>query len=369
MRETVNLCKQTVKKPSGKQYVYWVLRWRDMAGKHHGKNIGRVGTMSKRQAEKLRQAKQVELSRNPRRRSVPRTPCLGEYLGLYYKARRGELAPGTMLLHKQTGRYLLAFFGDDRRLDSIERPDARAFKTALANNKLTTVNARQHKIGTATVNLHIRNARVIMGMAVEDELLLYNPFDRLAGTAPPPKQWHYVDMAEFAKIRKAAPDTWAVLLDLARYAALRRGEAMNLRWSNIDWKRSRLTVIGTDDWQVKDKDSRTVPLGPELRASLLQAFERAEKGAVNVIPAGSVKVKNISRDFTVLCRREGLTRYAKPLHTLRKSCITDWASRFPMHAVKEWAGHSSTETTNQYYLQVSEADYEAAAGQSFGVCT
>ncbi len=369
MLEKVNLCKQTVKKPTGKEYVYWVLRWRDVTGKHHGKNIGRIGTMSKRKAEKLRQAKQVELSRNTGRRRVPCTIGLREYLDMYYAARTGELAPGTMRLHKQTGRYLRAFFGEDRTLDSIERRDARAFKTALANNELKHVNKRQRKIVTATVNLHIRNARVIMGLAVEDELLLYNPFDRLAGAVPPPKQWHYVDMDEFAKIRKAAPDAWALLLDLARYAALRRGEALNLRWSNIDWKRSRLTVIGTEDWQVKDKDSRTVPVCPELRTSLSLAFKQAGKEAVNVIPPGSVNVKNISRDFTVACRRAKLTRYAKPLHTLRKSCITDWASRFPMHAVKEWAGHSNTETTNQYYLQVSEADYEAAAKQSFRVCT
>jgi hypothetical protein len=55
------------------------------------------------------------------------------------------------------------------------------------------------------------------------------------------------------------------------------------------------------------------------------------------------------------------TGYPKPLHTLRKSCITDWASRHPGHVVKQWAGHSDMDTTEQYYLQVSEAEYEQAA--------
>jgi len=44
-----------------------------------------------------------------------------------------------------------------------------------------------------------------------------------------------------------------------------------------------------------------------------------------------------------------------------KSCITDWANHFPAHVVKQWAGHSDLDTTDRYYLQVSEADYEKAA--------
>ncbi len=59
--------------------------------------------------------------------------------------------------------------------------------------------------------------------------------------------------------------------------------------------------------------------------------------------------------------KAGPVRYAKPLHTLRKNCITDWATHFPAHVVKQWAGHSSLDTTDRYYLQVSEAEYERAA--------
>jgi len=36
-----------------------------------------------------------------------------------------------------------------------------------------------------------------------------------------------------------------------------------------------------------------------------------------------------------------------------------------MHVVKAWAGHSSTDTTDQYYLSVSEGDYAAAAAKRF----
>ena len=38
---------------------------------------------------------------------------------------------------------------------------------------------------------------------------------------------------------------------------------------------------------------------------------------------------------------------------------------FPAHVVKEWAGHASYETTDAFYLKVSEAEYETAATQEF----
>ena len=166
---------------------------------------------------------------------------------------------------------------------------------------------------------------------------------------------------EFAKLFEATRSrSWKLLFALTRLAALRRGEALELCWTNIDWGNSRLTVISRDDWEVKDKQPRIVPICPELHALLLQAFDQAVEGETKVIPGGSVNVKNIWRDFGVVCGRAGVARYAKPFHSLRKSGINDWAARFPAHVVLEWAGHSDMETTATYYLKVSEADYEKA---------
>jgi integrase len=71
------------------------------------------------------------------------------------------------------------------------------------------------------------------------------------------------------------------------------------------------------------------------------------------------------RNFGTPCKRAGVARYSKPLHSLRKSFLTDWADRFPMHTLKEWAGHTSISTTEQFYLKVGEADYTRAAAENF----
>jgi integrase len=74
---------------------------------------------------------------------------------------------------------------------------------------------------------------------------------------------------------------------------------------------------------------------------------------------------NLWRDFNMLCRQAEIESYRKPFHTLRKSCITDWALSYPAHVVKQWAGHASLDTTDRYYLQVPESEYNRTSRCSF----
>ena len=116
---------------SGKA-VYWKLLWRDGNGTNHCQSIGNVKKLSRRQAEKVRREKENDLTNHPGRRNVGRAPLLSDYLEHYLKMRKSELQPATLELHRQTGEYLKAYFGLGRRLNSIQRPDGRAFKAALA---------------------------------------------------------------------------------------------------------------------------------------------------------------------------------------------------------------------------------------------
>jgi integrase len=362
MRDSINLTRQTIRKRDGKKYVYWVVRWYTPDGKRNSEVLGRTDQMSKRQADKRRQMKEGELLAHPGRRNVSRGPELERFLECYYQARRTELSPGTLDLHRNTGQYLTAYFGGRRRLDEITRQAARAFKTSLAGGELMHVSKRPRALKSASVDLHVRNARTIFSHALDDDLIVYNPFDRLSETQPVLRDWHYVSAEEFSKLFAAAPSlAWRLLFGLARWAALRRDEALNVQWHQVDWTNNRLQIISRSDWEIKDKDPRLVPICQDLQDLLMEAFEQTPEGKNYVIPRGCIHVKNVWRDFGVICKRAGVIRYAKPIHSLRKSCITDWASQFPMHVVQEWAGHSDIDTTNQYYLKVSELEYQKAA--------
>ena len=213
------------------------------------------------------------------------------------------------------------------------------------------------KMSAETVHGHRRRSRTIFQQAVDDDLLIANPFAKIVGTPPHvDKNWNYVSLEMLGCLLDACPTrSWQLLLALCRLAGLRRAEALGLRWADIQWERNRLIVIGKGDRR------REVKLELRLAKILLAAHKQAPEGAEFVIPKGSISVPNLWRDFQVICKRAGLKPYSKCCHTLRKNCQTDWAQDYPEYVVCAWMGNSS-EVARKHYLAIPESLYNEAAG-------
>ena len=254
--------------------------------------------------------------------------------------------------------------GESRTLDSITPSDAAHFKAALESQELAYVSKTGRTIGAATVSKHMRNCRCMFNYAIQSlNALSENPFSRLAKVVKVSSGWHYINFDEFKKLMVAATPKFRAMIALCRLAGLRRLEAYYLEWQDVNFDKGRIYICGKPHWQPKDRESRSIPLCPELSAILLEAFLDAPEGEKRVCPESNIM--NINRNIKLSIKRAGLKLWAKPLHSLRKSCITDWAERYPIHAVKEWAGHSSIATTQGYYTQVGDGIYEQAAFNSF----
>ena len=181
-----------------------------------------------------------------------------------------------------------------------------------------------------------------------------------------------------------------VLYALGYTAGLRKGEIFNLMWSDIDFTTGEVVVNnrkGTRDiphFLIKDYEQRRVPL-PETTLNLLTKLQAESDEHIPFIVLSRSQyetavskwkrycaenrawrnedmLNNSLRDFKRHYRRAGI----KPLgtlaiHTLRKSCIKNWADRIPNpEVVRRLAGHGSIVTTMRYYNQVTEADREQA---------
>jgi integrase len=71
--------------------------------------------------------------------------------------------------------------------------------------------------------------------------------------------------------------------------------------------------------------------------------------------------KHVYAEFDRLWAATGVPRWSKPLHTLRKSCIDDWARVAPPNVVMEWATHTSLAATMKYYAKVHRATEQRRA--------
>ena len=196
------------------------------------------------------------------------------------------------------------------------------------------------------------------------------------------------------EVRSLKPDEVHTLLDAARgdrfeailtvaiAVGLRRGEALGLRWSDIDLEaavlRVRRALVYVDgDLRFVDpktkRSRRTIPL-PSVSIQALrehrrrQAAERLAAGPAwedddLVFPSatgGPMDPNNLGRHFRALCDRAGIGRVR--LHDLRHTCASLLlAQNVHPRVVMEILGHSGIAITMDTYSHVlPELQREAA---------
>ena len=119
----------------------------------------------------------------------------------------------------------------------------------------------------ASANTHIKMVRRIFALAVKRGQLERNPFAGISLVKVPEKSIRLLSRDEFNRILLAAAcPLWKARILLAKTAALRRGEVLNLTLRDVDFANTRVVVQPKEDtastwrWVVKDKERRELPL-------------------------------------------------------------------------------------------------------------
>lgn len=356
---------------------YWKAVWTNAAGERQAKSIGAKAKYSRRQARIL--ARRLAAESNGEKSDAG--PLLSAWLTTFAESR--DVGAKTTAGYREAGFYLRAFFDDDPPIGEIERADAAQWRDDLASAKLT---AKMNTMGmtdpawknastgtwikpsASTVAKHVRAAKLIFQEAADRDLITFNPFDRLkAGTPKIKKTWKQVSADETKRILEACPSpAWRILFALCRWAGLRLGEAMRLKWADVDWAGNRMTIDGDLEEETTKRRMRVVPIEPArcpsvLTAELRRAFEAAADGAKLVCEG--LATNNLRRDALAILTRSGVGHYAKPFHTLRKNLQTEWSGQYPQHVVCEWLGNSP-EVASIHYLTVPEELYAPPSVQN-----
>ncbi len=335
---------------------YWAARWRDTAGRQHGKGLGSIKKVSPRAARVRATWLENELNSGHAEPAEPRT--LRQHIDAFLESRT-DLAEATRSLYRLTGRYLIGHFGEHKAIDKITREEARAWRTALALGELAHVN-KQNKgtPGESTVCRLTKEAKTLFKQAVDDELIPSNPFDKLNSSPPrPDKNWYFVELPELRRLLDACPnDSWRLLLALCRLAGLRRGEAMRLKWSAVDQNRKRIVVNDEISHQDTKHRRREVPIVAELQKMLFASYmgDELDQRVVTDIRG------SFHRGFEAVAKRAKVVMYARPFHTLRKNCETEWLRQYDVFTVCEWLGHSAT-VSKEHYHKAKDESYEHAS--------
>jgi len=138
-----------------------------------------------------------------------------------------------------------------------------------------------------------------------------------------------------------------------------------LKWPDIQWDTERFTVTSPKTKRY-GKGSRVVPLFPELRNFLDEAFTMATEGDSWVVPMlDGQPSKNLGTTFKKIIARAGVDVWPKPFQNLRSSRQTELEQAYPTYVVCKWLGNTPS-VAHKHYLTVTEEHYQKAADANGG---
>jgi integrase len=269
-------------------------------------------------------------------------------------------------------------------------------KGAHLNRLYATLAESGRKNGKPLAAKSIRNVHTLLHRAFRDaikwDLLARNP----AEAADPPKLarptarfWTATELGAF--LRATADDRLSALWYVIGTTGLRRGEALALRWSDLDLERGRASVSRTLGWVDKkpafttpktDRSRRTVALPRETIAALRnlhkrQAAERLAAGALwadldlvfSLEDGSPLPPGRVTKLFGRAVERAGLPALSP--HGLRHSWATmALGEGVQTKIVSDALGHSSVSITADIYSHTTEPmtrdASERVAGALFG---
>ncbi len=284
---------------------------------------------------------------------------LGAFLSRYMDAMSAK--PATVTFYGHTRRNLEEHFGAGRLLRDIHAADADGWRAWLATHE---------KLSPATVARRVIAARTMWRKAVRWNLAGANPFAGIkAGHQENDSRKRFIARDVIDKLIAEAPDTeWKLIIALARWGGLRcPSEHFALRWGDVDWERGRFIVHSSKTEHHEGKGTRVVPIFPELRPYLLDAFDQAEPGTEYVIAKHRLGSLNLRQQFKRIIHRAGLTAWPRLFQNLRASRETELMREYDLATACKWIGNSPAVAAKHYAMSVDlDADFRRASGKTQG---
>lgn len=297
---------------------------------------------------------------------------VGTYLNDWLSGK-GDLRPSTARSYQiHMDRYLLPHLGH-LRLSCLRTGDVERMYAAIARGNA----GRRRPVGAATVRRIHATLQSALNTAVKRRVIAYNPAAHVElASAPRPRVTVWSPEQVGAFLDHAQEDRLAALFHIVAYFGLRRGEAVGLRWQDIDLDagsariEQQIVQLGyqTEVGLPKTKSgARTLSLDAETVAVLRahrasQTAERLAWGAGWADTGLAFTRENgqalhpefVTRRFGRLINAAQLP--AIRLHDLRHtSASLGLAAGESLVEVQRRLGHSSITITADTYTHVSPA--------------
>lgn len=356
----------------GGRYVYV---YRDHLGRQRKASAATLAEAKTRRAAALADVARGE------HRSLSRTTFADyacEWIGSYTGRTRRGIGPDTradyarMLGVTVDGKLLdppcgaVAHFGR-MRLADIGPRDVRAYAAAVARRS-----GRKGKpLKPATVSVALAPLKALLATAAEDELIRSNPTAGLrnllpSSEGPVNEPVKALTEAELAAVLGQVPERWRLFFEFLAETGLRIGEAVEVRWRDVDLGQRWLSV----DRRLyrgrvappKGRKTRRVRLSESMARSLWAVGKAGADTSPDALVfqaerGGVVDQSNVmSRVLKPAGRAAGVGDWLG-FHTFRHTCATRlFRSGWNAAQVQRFLGHSDPGFTLRRYVHLLDED-------------
>jgi integrase len=285
-------------------------------------------------------------------------PTLGELAKDWLAKRRPILRPATahdygLLLDTHILPSPIAL----KRIDQIRPGDIRAFVAELDAKR----NSKgQRRLGPRRINMARDRLYTMLAEAQADGLIPVNPVGHVKRLAEPTPDIDPFTLEEVEKILDAAHGQARALFCVLLLTGMRPGEALALRWDDVDFERDELFVRSTLSrfgfGSPKTRGSvRAVKMLPKVRAELANQKARTmlkKAGFVFLSEVdGPVDETNVrERSWRRVLRAAG-RRYRALYHCRHTYATLELENHESPLFVARQLGHSTPETTFRRYAR------------------
>jgi integrase len=247
-----------------------------------------------------------------------------------------------------------------------------AWKTRVGEDRLSSIKPdhvhrlvlkmRDDGYEPSTINLYLCKLAAIVNQAINEGVYTgKNPFTYKALPVTKEDARFIESREDIEKLLATAErhsNEMLICATLGVFAGLRAAEIANARWEWFDWDRKVLRVQSGHGWEVKDRESRTIPLHADCIATLLPL--RGKSGyciSPDVPPTTDPKKPRVRwyHRFETVTKHAGMP-WVTP-HTLRHTFASHLVIKnVEIAKVAKWLGHSDIKLTYNTYSHLRAED-------------
>ncbi|MHB1698090.1 MAG: tyrosine-type recombinase/integrase [bacterium] len=298
--------------------------------------------------------------------SVRKTDILRGNYSLPSKVRKQFSDVWTIYINKQpagkttegkidAAKKFMQYFGK-KNIKDISKIDIKNYQDIRRKeieNLPKNINKKFTEISYRTVNIELATLSHFFGFCADSGYVTVNPVHGVK------------KLNELSRIKTLSDENTQKLISGATnkltrdiilfliYTGCRRNEALNLKWSDIDFNNSLIYIRNT-----KNKENRFIPIHTKLKDLLLD-IEKIQACSYVFCRSGK-KISSFRRSFQTACKSAGIEdlRIHDLRHVFASKIIQSGNS---LHIAGKMLGHKTANQTNRYAHLIPDTLSKAAS--------